>query len=140
MDLMARTIIEAQCHRLAALFCHYVDSTDDAATASLWTKDGTWTTPRSTLTGHDEIKAYLGARSGRMVRHQTVNHVVDVRDEANAVGNAFFSVLIGVPVPDKEGKYDFGGAPLVGAYADTYRKVGETWLFASRRIDMFSAL
>jgi hypothetical protein len=69
-----------------------------------------------------------GAARARFVRHFTATQQIDVLSEREARGRCYFAVLTE------------RGLDHWGRYVDTYRCVGERWLFESRKVTVDAAV
>jgi 3-phenylpropionate/cinnamic acid dioxygenase small subunit len=70
----------------------------------------------------------VGAGRAAFVRHFTATHQIDVLSDGEARGRCYFAVLTE------------RGLDHWGRYVDTYRCVGERWLFESRKVTVDAAV
>ena len=86
--------------------------------------------------GKAAIRAYFegvakhtgGGGSAKLVRHFTATHQIDVLSEREARGRCYYAVLT-----DR-------GLDHWGRYVDEYRRDGERWLFAKRKVTLDAAV
>ena len=105
---------------------------------ALFADDAVLETPTRTCSGSSEIRAFLegvargtgssGKSRARFVRHFTSTHQIDLLDQSNARGRAYYCVLTE------------RGLDHWGLYVDEYRRVGERWRFARRRATLEGAI
>ena len=104
----------------------------------LFTEDAVMEVPDATHVGLPSIRALfegVADRTGerptagaRFIRHFTATHQIDVVSEDEALGRCYYAVLT-----DR-------GLDHWGRYLDTYRRVGDRWLFARRRVTTDAAV
>ena len=101
------------------------------ALLDLFTDDAIVEVPPDALyRGKQEIRSLFdgAAESSRdfekigFIRHFTATHQIDLVDECTARGRAYFVV------------FTAQGADHWGRYLDSYRRVGDRWLFSHRRV------
>jgi 3-phenylpropionate/cinnamic acid dioxygenase small subunit len=105
---------------------------------ALFADDAVMVTPSKTCTGSSEIRDFFqtvasgtdssGAGRARFVRHFTSTHQIDLLDQYNARGRAYYLVLTE------------RGLDHWGLYVDEYRRVGERWRFARRKATLEGAI
>jgi len=118
--------------RLISQYCDAVLRSDAEAFGQLWTDDAVWTLHKP-IDGREAIVAQFSkllATFKWMV--QTAPNAVFEVDEAAGTGAG--RVMIHESYDAKK----TGPGTLVGLYHDTYRRVGNRWLFAERRIEILS--
>jgi len=77
---MEQLLIERECARLVALYCHYVDHGETVRIAERFAEDGVWRGLGIEMTGLSELRegfAERQANEGRMSRHVCNNLVID---------------------------------------------------------------
>lgn len=140
MEAIDRFLIERECERLVAQFCHYVDHGQAQRIADLFSEDGVWTAPGVvTLTGRAELRAGLGerqAKTSRVARHVCSNLLVEVLDEERAEGVVYVTIY---RHDRREGESDEDPAPvelplMLGEYRDRYVRTPEGWRIARREV------
>ncbi len=117
-DLVARYNANGDAGRIDALLELF---TDDASVE---------VSPDDLYRGKQEIRSLFdgAADSSRefesigFIRHFTATHQIDLVDESLARGRAYFVV------------FTAQGADHWGRYLDSYRRVGDCWLFEHRRV------
>lgn len=136
MDQTERMAIERECERLIVAYTHYVDFGQAARVAELFTADGVWESPETTLAGQTAIREGFAARQRdeqRVSRHVCTNFALEVTDEDTAEGVVYLTLYRhdgdAAPMPRPlEGPY------LVGHYRDRFVRVqAGGWRFAHRR-------
>ena len=109
------------------------DSGRFAEVGKLFADDAVMTMEGGVYTGLTEIMTIFtgtqrtlsaGGTAPTYLRHMTATHQIDVIDTRTATGRCYFQVLTSV------------GLDHWGRYIDAYRKVEDTWLFESRRVDV----
>lgn len=129
MSEQQRLQIVMACLRLTNDFCLYSDRLDYEAYGLLYTPDGRFARPGLDVSGREAIVAALKQRPAHLiVRHATVNAVVDPIDENHASGRGNHLVFI----------HDSGSGqtqPIaVTDYIDRYVRTSEGWKIASREV------
>ncbi len=115
---------------LISRYCDAVIRKDAAAFGDCWTADAVWGLAKP-VEGREAIVAYFGKlMAGVTWLMQTAPNAVFEVDETAGTGTG--RVLIH---EDYQSKKD-GPGSLVGVYHDRYQRVGHTWLFAERRIEI----
>ena len=140
MDADERLRIEAECARLVAAYCHFVDHGQAARIADLFTDDGVWTAPGVvTMRGRDELRAGLAqreARTDRVSRHVCTDLLIDVLDPDRAEGVVTVTIYrhdrsegepAGEPAP-------LDGPLMIGEYRDRFCRTPDGWRFARREV------
>ena len=131
MDELSRLVAEQACAALITRYTHLVDEGQASEVADLFTVDGVWASPESTLEGRDAIRAAFLRReqSRRRSRHVCTNVAIDVADESNAAGLCYLTLFR----TDTEEIPARGTSPdLVGVYRDRFVHTSDGWRFASR--------
>lgn len=131
MDDLSRLLAEQACAALVTRYTHLVDEGQASQVADLFTADGVWSSPESTLEGQDAIRAAFLRReqSGRRSRHVCTNVAIEVEDEGHASGLCYLTLFR----TDAEGSPARGTtADLVGVYRDRFVRTDDGWRFASR--------
>ena len=124
---------------LKARYCAFCDDRyDPEGIAGLFTEDGVWEGESfGRYQGRDAIRDYFARISGEIIfaAHLAINPVIDMLGDETAVGRWRLIMPCTVQTDGaKEARW------LMGAYVDTYRKSGGSWLFTSLkfRINFFS--
>ncbi|MBM3828414.1 MAG: nuclear transport factor 2 family protein [Actinobacteria bacterium] len=100
-----------------------------AVVRELFLTDAVMTIQGVTHTGIEAIMAVFSGTSESTpglthVRHFVATHQIDLIDESNATGRAYFVVLTDI------------GLDHWGRYVDEYRRVDGRWRFASRSVNL----
>jgi hypothetical protein len=118
--------IEWDCARLINLYASLNDEGRWPEVAALYAEDGSMTRPTAPdapIVGRAAILAAFESRPRRTTRHICSNIVVTVVDRDEASATSAMLLFTGADA-----------APLVGGFADRFRRVpGEGWRFAERR-------
>ena len=127
-------LVERACARLVTQYCHFVDHGQASKIAELFTDDGVWTSPDTTMTGRVEIQRGFAGRernSRRMSRHVCSNLLIDVLDEATATGVAYLTLY---RHDGEEGRSlsPVGPPALIGEYRDLFQRTTDGWRFKRR--------
>ncbi len=121
-------LLSRECIRdLARRYADCVWRKDVDAAAALFTEDGEMDTgDRPVIRGREQIRLEY-ARSFRKSDFQPFvhNHVIDALTGDEARGTCYLDLRATI-----EGRSMIGA----GHYEDHYRRVGDTWLFASRKL------
>ena len=118
--------------QLKARYCAYADDGYDAdGMAALYTEDGVWDGGRTfgRAEGREAIRRHFSGAADRIsiARHQVMNPIIEVDGDV-----AHGHWLLFQPCTDARAS----AAWLAATYADTYRRVGDTWLVAETHIDI----
>jgi SnoaL-like domain len=129
MHEQQRLEIVMACLRLTNDFCLLSDRRDYEAYALLYAHNGRFTRPGLDVSGREAIVAALKQRPAHLiVRHGTVNAIVDVIDEDHAHGRGNHLVFIH---DSNSGQTQ----PIaVTDYVDHYVRSSEGWKIASREV------
>ncbi|MEG3146312.1 nuclear transport factor 2 family protein [Sphingomonas sp. RT2P30] len=121
-----RRAIEWDCARLINLYAMLNDEGRWPEVAALYTEDGSMTRPTAPdapIVGRAAILAAFESRPRRTTQHVCSNIVVTVVGRDEAVATSAMLLFTAADV-----------APLVGGFADRFRRVtGQGWRFAERR-------
>jgi hypothetical protein len=102
------------------------DLNDAEAYAGAFAEDGVIDSADFTITGRSEIRDWKAARAkaspARFVRHNLTTSQVEFTGPETATGRTYFFVVTEV------------GPDHCGYYADQFRKVGERWFIAYRKV------
>jgi len=106
------------------------------AMLALFAEDAVFELAERELRGKAAIRAYFegvakrtgGGGLAKFVRHFTATHQIDVLSESEARGRCYYAVLT-----DR-------GLDHWGRYVDEYRRSGERWLFARRKVTLDAAV
>ncbi|MEJ2761487.1 MAG: nuclear transport factor 2 family protein [Gammaproteobacteria bacterium] len=133
MDDNERMLIEWACEKLVRKFAVYSDNNDFTALMEIFTEDAVYTRPMAPdtrITGRDAIHKVFLERPSLVIRHLTVNCLVDVVSAGEARGISYVMFLA---------SHDTGGerpavAPAlhVGEYRDTFVRTDEGWKIRER--------
>ena len=138
MNDSERLLIERACERLVTQYCHFVDHGEGARVAELFTDDGVWSSPESTMTGRAAIRAGFQRRqdnAARMSRHVCSNLLIDVEDGERARGVVYLTLYRHDGEPGR--RMSPSAAPsIVGEYRDVFRRTEAGWRFARRDISV----
>jgi len=134
LDATETLLIEHACARLVSEYCHLVDHDQASKVAGLFTDDGLWTSPDTTLTGRVEIERGFTRREQnhrRMSRHICSNLLIEVLDETTARGVVYLTLY---RHDGEEGRSSspIGPPAFIGEYRDEFRKTPEGWRFKRR--------
>ncbi|MGW7311173.1 nuclear transport factor 2 family protein [Streptomyces sp. NPDC054835] len=133
LDPMERLFAERACERLIIEFVHRLDLGDPSSVADLFTPDGVWEWPHGDrrVVGREALRSYFGSRpKDRLSRRMSTNILVTVNSASAATATSYFATY-------RVDGYTDGMVPPrlpanVGHYEDTFRKIEDTWLLASR--------
>lgn len=135
MDPMERLLAERACERLIIDFVHRLDLGEPSFVAELFTEDGVWQWPEDgrLVKGRDALRTYFGSRpADRLSRRMMSNVLVTVASPDTSEAISYFTTY---RVDGYGGGVIPAGPPVqVGHYEDTFRRVGGTWLLASRTL------
>lgn len=133
MDDNEQMLIEWACEKLVRKFAVYSDNNDYTALMDIFTEDAVYTRPMAPderITGRDAIHKAFQKRPPLVIRHLTMNCLVDVvsTDEARGISYVMFLA-----------SHDTGGerpapAPAVhvGEYRDTFVLTDAGWKIRER--------
>ncbi|TLS47272.1 nuclear transport factor 2 family protein [Streptomyces montanus] len=137
MDPLDQLLAERACERVILDFVHRLDLGEPTTVAELFTEDGTWEWPEGErlVEGRDALRTYFGSRpADRLSRRMMANVLVTVDSPATATATSYFATY---RVDGHTGGITPARAPVqVGNYEDTFRRVGDTWLLASRTLHL----
>jgi hypothetical protein len=121
-----RRAIEWDCARLINLYAALNDEGRWPELAALYAEDGSMTRPTAPdvpIVGRSAILAAFESRPRRTTRHICSNIVVTALGRDDAIATSAMLLFTAADA-----------APLVGGFADRFRRVpGEGWRFAERR-------
>jgi len=134
MDDLQRMLIERECQRLVAQYCHVIDHGEAERVAELFSEDGVWAGPGTRMQGNDQVRegfALRQANAGRMSRHVCNNLLIDVIDEDHAAGVVYLTLYrhdgeVGRSVSPLDGPV------VVGEYRDRFVRTNRGWRFSER--------
>ncbi len=130
-DELIREIADREAIRdLPLRYCDYICQSDPEGVASLFTEDGTFLVKDSenevVTRGRAQLrKMYKKVISEVEPRPYTHTHVVELHGADSATGRCY------VELRSAKLELEWVGS---GYYEDQYKKVGEKWKFASRRL------
>ncbi|MEU8437142.1 nuclear transport factor 2 family protein [Streptomyces sp. NPDC029216] len=135
LDGMERLIAERACERLIVEFVRRLDLGDPSSVADLFTPDGIWEWPAGDrrIAGRDALRDYFDGRpADRLSRRMCTNILVTVNSPETAAATTYFATY-------RVDGYSEGMVPprppaQVGHYEDTFRRVDDTWLLATRTL------
>jgi hypothetical protein len=132
-----RTQIEWRCSQLVNRFALLNDANDFDNLVQLFTEDGVFirpTMPDNPMKGRQVILEQFRQRPARTIRHLMANTVVTAESADRARGTCYMILYVGPVLGDGErGPPKCDPVQLIGAFEDTFVKVGGQWLFAERR-------
>ncbi|MEU7059346.1 nuclear transport factor 2 family protein [Streptomyces sp. NPDC046197] len=135
MDPLDRLLAERACERVVLDFVHRLDLGEPGSVAELFTEDGTWAWPAGErlVTGRGALREYFGSRpADRLSRRLMANVLVTATSPDTATATSYFTTY---RVDGHRGGMVPAGPPTqVGHYEDTFRRVHDTWLIASRTL------
>jgi uncharacterized protein (TIGR02246 family) len=116
---------------LMARYCHALDACSFGEVASLFTKNGEWTTTYGSAHGRAQIESLLASvvpkpGEGPQRKHYITNIIIKLGDEAQATARSDYLVIRESP----------GGLiPVMGGtYLDAFVKRDGEWLFARKEL------
>ncbi|MFD5782134.1 nuclear transport factor 2 family protein [Streptomyces sp. NPDC126933] len=126
-------LAERACERLIIDFVRRLDLGEPGTVADLFTSDGVWEWPHDgrRVEGRDALRRYFGSRPvDRLSRRMCTNILVTVDSATTATATSYFATY-------RVDGYTEGLVPPrlpanIGHYEDTFRKVGNSWLLATR--------
>jgi ketosteroid isomerase-like protein len=129
-----RISIEAACQRLVVAYCHYVDHGEASRVADLFTQDGVWEAPDTTVAGNQSIREFfkvLEQDDTRMSRHICSNFQLNEISAAEAMG------VVYVTLYRHHGEQGRSTSPLagptaVGEYRDHFVRTPDGWRIKHR--------
>jgi SnoaL-like domain len=125
-----RMLAEFECRMVINRFAACLDTFDDGGVLALVTDDCLWRgTPEAE--GHVGIRARLAGRSRQM---RTLHVVTGTVVEFDSEDRAKARTIVTVYRFDKPGVHPPGLPHTLGVYDDRFRRVGERWLIAERRL------
>jgi ketosteroid isomerase-like protein len=136
VDDTAKLLIERACGRLVTQYCHFVDHGEAARVGELFTEDGVWASPETTMTGREAIVRGFQRRqdnTARISRHVCENLLVEVIDADTATGVVYLTLYRhdgepGAPTAPAQ-------APaIVGEYRDRFVRTPEGWRIQRRDV------
>ena len=119
--------------RVIARYNHCGDAADPEGVAAVFTPDATLEIPGQVFTGIDAVRGFYEGRremglqeirEKRRYRHYLTNHLIEITGPGAAAGKTYFMLV-------RNGRIE-----QQGTYVDTFRKVGDDWLIASRNVVM----
>jgi len=132
MQMRATLEIEALCTRTINRYAVAVGERDHETFAKLFTEDGIWQRPgQAPISGRRQILSFMQALpASTLVRHVNGSTTIDVIDEDSARGISYTTVY-------NAENYSGGIAAMhapdyVVEYRDTFKRVGDEWLIATR--------
>ncbi len=132
-----RTVIEWRCEQLVQRFAVLNDASDFDALVQLFTEDGVFarpTIPDQPMVGRQVILEQFRKRPARTLRHLMANVTINAESADRASGVCYMILYSGPPLAEGEkGPPKAEGPGLIGAFHDTFHKVGGEWLFARRQ-------
>lgn len=135
MDRAGEIAIEWECARLIHRYALLTDQARWDEIVALYTEDGLMTRPTAPddpIIGHDALLAAFTARPPRASRHVCSNIVVTVESAHEASAESVILLFTGSD-PGDGGLPIADAQPLIGTYADRFRRTPEGWRFSERR-------
>ncbi|GAA2673711.1 nuclear transport factor 2 family protein [Streptomyces lunalinharesii] len=128
-----RLLAERACERLIIDFVHRLDLGDPSSVATLFTPGGSWEWPHGNrrIAGRAALSQYFGTRPpDRLSRRLMTNILVTVTSPTTATATSYLTTY-------RVDGFSEGMVPPqhptnVGHYEDTFRKIDDTWLLATR--------
>ncbi len=134
---LEKVVIEQRCTRLVNLFALLNDACDYDALVALFTEDGVFarpTVPDKPMVGRQVILEQFRQRPPRTLRHLMANVTITPHSASRATGTCYMILYTGPAAePGAAGPPKADAVQLIGAFEDTFVKVGEEWLFAKRQ-------
>lgn len=134
--------IRSACSDLSIRYTHCIADRTFADLDKVFSPDGVLEVQGNRLTGHDAIIQFLAMSigtgdAGVRVRLMITNELIDVRDERNATGRAFFTIH----------RFDVTNGPKVPSLApaafatsdDAYVLTPAGWRMSYRKINLLAA-
>jgi hypothetical protein len=132
-----RAVIEWRCSQLVNQFALFNDANDYEALVMLFTEDGVFarpTIPDQPMVGRQVILEQFRKRPPRTIRHLMANTVITAESAERATGVCYMILYSGPALAEGEkGPPAVDGPALIGAFEDTFVKLGGEWLFARRQ-------
>ncbi|MGW1210406.1 nuclear transport factor 2 family protein [Streptomyces sp. NPDC002499] len=136
LDPMARLLAERSCERVILELVRRLDLGDPSTVCDLFTPDGFWEWPHDgrRVEGREALRAYFGSRpADRLSRRMCTNVLVTVDSPDTATATTYFATYRvdgytdGTLIPPR--------LPAnIGHYEDTFRKIDDVWLLATRTL------
>ena len=134
---LERTVIEWRCEQLVQRFALLNDASDFEALVGLFTEDGVFarpTIPDQPMVGRQVILEQFKKRPPRTIRHLMANVTITAESHDRASGVCYMILYSGPPLAEGEkGPPKADGPALIGAFHDSFRKIGGEWLFSRRQ-------
>jgi hypothetical protein len=133
MDIDARLRTEAICTRLIQAFAYNVDHRNYEDLLALFTEDGIFSRRIGELRGISQIRDFMFSRSEtHQTRHLCLTTHFTAVGEEEAKSVTYFTIYAGEGA--EEGVLKSTGSEGLAEYHDTFRKVGDEWRIAERRV------
>ena len=137
MNLAQRRAIEAECARLPTAYAVFIDFRRFDELCDLFTEAAVLNLDGWPLEGREAIRTYMHSRpKTRTTRHAVSNILIEVQDEARAIGTTYVTSYRFDAADEKpRNRIPFDGPFFMGNYQDEYICQDSVWRFASRKID-----
>ena len=132
-----RAEIEWRCAQLVNRFALLNDACDYDQLALTFTEDGVFarpTMPDQPMVSRQTILEQFRKRPPRTIRHLMANVTITAESRDRASGVCYMILYSGpAPAEGDKGPPKADCPALIGAFHDTFHKVGGEWLFAKRQ-------
>jgi hypothetical protein len=134
-DALATLLAERACERVVIDFVHRLDLGEPGTVAELFTEDGVWHWPHGErrVEGRESLRAYFAGRPADRLSRRLMTNILVTVDSATTAHAVSYLTTYRV-----DGYTDGMIAPRlpanVGHYEDTFRRVGDRWLIATRTV------
>ncbi len=130
--------VERECTRLVAKFALYVDRRRYADFLDLFTEDGSFSRPGLSVSGRQQMSAWLESRPDNWVTcHVCGPTVFETIGESEAQAVTYVTVYQGEEAGSSIPKIELPAALV--EYQDVFRKTGQGWRIASRKVQPIMA-
>ena len=134
---LEQVVIEQRCTHLVNQFALHNDANEFEALVALFTEDGVFarpTIPDQPMVGRTTILEQFKKRPARTIRHLMANVTITPISPELATGVCYMILYVGPAAePGASGPPKADPTQLIGAFHDTFVKVGDDWLFSKRQ-------